>query len=169
MQPTWLPDTKASALLDELEAFFSQGSSTDRLRQFIGENEGTFALIASESAVNTDTEVSLRLYHLFQKYGSLIEALIGEFMATMEKPDESMLQSLTSAIQEEWKSPNAAYRCVCTSYVVASMDYKEFLEFVDDMYSMTHYRMLMDEDDDSGKDDSEGIAGGASNSGWLIP
>ncbi|CBZ31000.1 conserved hypothetical protein [Leishmania mexicana MHOM/GT/2001/U1103] len=163
--PLPLPDAKATALLEELDAFFSQGKNTDRLRHFIEENDDTFELVASECEVNTNTEGSLRLYQLFQRYVALIEGIIEDFVATAEKSDESMLRSLASAIQEEWKSPSTAYRCVCTSYIAASMDYKNFLEFAEDLYSMTHYRMHVREDDSGEEEDGEEIVGDVSGDG----
>ncbi|AYU83255.1 hypothetical protein conserved [Leishmania donovani] len=155
--PASLLDAKASALLEEFDTFFSQGKNTDRLRNFIEENDDTLALVASESEVNTNTEGSLRLYQLFQRYVALIEDIIEEFVATTEKSDESMLRFLASAIQEEWRSPSTAYRCVCTSYIAASMDYKDFLEFAEDLYSVTHYRMHVREEDSSEEEDGEEI------------
>ncbi|KAG5492867.1 hypothetical protein JKF63_01447 [Porcisia hertigi] len=160
-----LPDAKIRALLDELDAFFSKGSNTDRLRQFIEENDDTFSLVTSEDKLNTNTEASLRLYQLFQKYAVLVENIIEDFVATKKTRDEALLRSLASAIQDEWKSPNTAYRCVCTSYIVASMDYNDFLELAEDLYSMTHYQMFIDEEDDSEEDDSEDVVDGTSAGG----
>ncbi|KAG5467032.1 hypothetical protein LSCM1_01212 [Leishmania martiniquensis] len=164
--PASPPAVKANTLLDELDVFFSRGENTDRLRRFIEENDDTFALVAVENEMNTDTKGSLRLYQLFQKYVALVNGIIEDFLAFMDRQDESFLHTLTSAIQEEWKSPSTAYRYLCTSYIAASMDYKDFLDFADDMYSMTHYSMLMGESNDGEEDSSEEIADGVSGGGY---
>ncbi|CAG9582806.1 conserved hypothetical protein [Leishmania major strain Friedlin] len=99
--PASLPDAKTSALLEEFDTFFSRGKYTDRLRHFIEQNVDTLALVAFESDVNTNTEGSLQLYQLFQRYIALIEGIIEGFMATTEKSDESILRFLASTIREE--------------------------------------------------------------------
>ncbi|KAG5466499.1 hypothetical protein LSCM4_01650 [Leishmania orientalis] len=161
-----LPAAKVSALLDQLDAFFSQGGNTDRLRHFIKVHDDAFAQVAFEEEVNTNTEGSLRLYQLFQKYVALVDDILEDFVATMERPDESILLTLASAIQEEWESPSTAYRCLCTSYIAASMDYKDFLDFARDMYTMTHCSALMSEDSDGEGDRSERIADDANDGGY---
>ncbi|GET92971.1 hypothetical protein, conserved [Leishmania tarentolae] len=160
-QQASVSDAKASALLEDLDAFFSKGRNTDRLRHFIEENEDMFALVASETEVHTNTEGSLRLYQLFKRYSALIDGIIEDFVDSKEGSNESMMRSLASAIQEEWKSPSTAYRCACTSYIAASMDYKDFLEFAEDMYGMTHYKMLMPDEGDNCKEEAHNLSDGA--------
>ncbi|KAK7200880.1 hypothetical protein NESM_000146800 [Novymonas esmeraldas] len=157
--PAVLHRVGPDALLDELDAFFSQGTHTDRVRRFIEEHEHTFALVATVSKADTDTEGSLQLYQLFRTYASLIDDIVADFAAShrdaVAAGTASILGTLATAVQREWATPTTAYRCLCTAYIAAAMDYMDFLEFAEDLYAMTHGEES-GADEESDTEDSSG-------------
>ncbi|KPA86552.1 hypothetical protein ABB37_00690 [Leptomonas pyrrhocoris] len=140
-------DYADDALLRDMDEFFSQGKNTERIRRFIEDNDETFALVATGGADDTDSRSGLQLYQLFQQYAEVIEEIAEDFVASREEKAADVLSSLVAAIQKEWNSSENAYRMLCTSYIAASLDYKSFLEFAEDLYGNTHYSMAHDNED----------------------
>jgi hypothetical protein len=140
------PHTASEATLRELDDFFAQSKNTEHVRRFIESNGETLALVATDGGDDTNTESGLQLYALYKKYAELIEGILEDFVASRAEKEEDAMTSIVAAIQQEWGSSGNAYRLLCTSYIVASLDYRSFLEFAEDLYGTMHYSMATDGD-----------------------
>lgn len=149
-----MPFTSTAAMLTQLDDFFSQGHCTDRIRRFIEENSDAFATLSFGNATSTNSAAGLTLYVVFQRYRTVVDSILEDFMASKKGTMAITSEQLAAAIHEEWNSPLHSFRFMCTNYITASLDYDDFLDFAHDLYAMTYCSQNSEEDETEGEVDA---------------
>ena len=135
--------------LDKLDFFFSHPENTEKIGAFLSKERENFLKVD-----RTDDPGALEAYALAKKYGELLDELLTAYCDQNNVPLEDLAQLCMSELERLDGAPS---QYVCLPYIVAALDFVEFLAFVKDTTNLIYGEAVDGEDreEEDGGEQSE--------------
>jgi hypothetical protein len=138
----------ASKVLEDLDDFFAAGEVTTEVSGFLNSAAEQYAVVQDDTGdavpAPSDSEGGLLNYHLFQKYGALIDNLLTQF--TKKSPYEPA--SVLEACKVEFEQHPQSSPYTAVEYLNAALEPDAFFQLVWTTRAMNHYEVGGEEEEE---------------------
>lgn len=146
----------ANKVLEDLDDYFAAGEVTSEVSGFLNSAAEQYAVVQDDDTGDavpapSDSEGGLRNYHLFQKYGVLIDNLLTQF--TKKSPYEPA--SVLEACKVEFEQHPQSSPYTAVEYLNAALEPSAFFQLVWTTRAMNNYEVGGEEEEDYEDEDEE--------------